>query len=365
MFKHAEHHQHISRLLKKPSKSVTVNLSSFVILIVLSLVTFASMLEVAYAELTETYGSLTNESKLTMSVSPSETSAGRTTHIAIIIDNNEKYDVKLTKMELVSPWQIVKTLDSPLVIKSNSSSILTFDVPIQHTVEPDTYTLVISVTDSNEIAKTSSVTLRIKEFAPLKLEYSWILALLSAYYIPAQIIERILEVLRLTRPTEEKTSIKTLLAEGSPKTITKTTKIYKKFDDLYKTISDLEDQLAFKKRIKAKIEEVIEGNVLKDKKLPDENDGKYQLKLIIDSQISEISTDLSKAKKHQSFLVWTVGLAMSVVPGSVFACYGLGLLQTVGQSSEISKVVDIVFNSLIIASGTKPIHDIIKRIKGD
>lgn len=336
-------------------------------LISLLLVIFLSA-QAAYSQSAENYHSLGKDSKLTISASPSELSAGGITHVAIIIENNEKYDVKLMRVELVSPWQIVKTLDSPLIIKPNSSSILAFDVPIQRTVEPDSYTLIVSVTDSNEITKTSSATLKIKEFAPLKLEYSWILALLTAYYIPAQIIERILEILRLVKPsgTETKSIIFTKkIDEKYVQEIKEIpTKIYRKFDEIYQTISNLEDQLAFKKRIKAKIEESIENDTLRTGKLPEKTDTKYQTKELLDIEISDMTTDLSKAKKTQSFLVWTIGLAMSFVPGGAFAYYGLGLLQMIDHSIEI-KVIDVIFNSLIIASGTKPIHDIIKRIRGD
>ena len=50
---------------------------------------------------------------------------------------------------------------------------------------------------------------------------------------------------------------------------------------------------------------------------------------------------------------------MAALPGAVFAFYGIGIFQIMGYDDLLIKVIDSIINTAFIASGTKPIHDII------
>ena len=266
-------------------------------------------------------------------VSPAELEAGDTTQLTVIIENSKVHDVKLDKIELVSPWQFSKNLDN--IIKPGSSQAVTIDVLIPEDTKAQKFNLVASITDSEENVVSTSKELTVKKAESLKIEYTVILALLFAYYIPAQFIERVLEVTNLGKR--------------------------------FRMLST--DQASFGSNFKAKIASYtkLREKLITNLTLPLLID-KHQMKVYhkeidkLDKKIAETSTKLIKENSKYAFKIWLHSLWMSILPAAVFAYYGLGILQVIGNSGSDTIILDGIINILFIGSGTKPIHDITEHI---
>ena len=267
-------------------------------------------------------------------VSPAELEAGDITQLTVIIENSKIVDVKLDKIELVSPWQYSKDLDN--IIKPGSSQAVTIDVLIPEDTKAQKFNLVASITDSEENVMSTSKELTVKKAESLKIEYTAVLALLLAYYIPAQFIERFLEATNLGKR--------------------------------FRTLST-EDQASFGSNFKAKIASYtkLRENLITDLTLPllmDEHQMKaYHTQIDkLDTQIAKTSTKLIKENTKYAFKIWLHSLWMSILPAAAFAYYGLGILQVIGNGGSDTIILDSIINILFIGSGTKPIHDITERI---
>ena len=53
---------------------------------------------------------------------------------------------------------------------------------------------------------------------------------------------------------------------------------------------------------------------------------------------------------------------MAIAPAMIFSYYQIGLLQILGISNLDGQIIDAAINVLFIGSGTKPIHDIMKKL---
>lgn len=308
----------------------------------------------------ESYASIT-DSEITISVTPEELSAGKDTQISIIIKNtNQTRSILLDKVTMISPFDS-KEVDISLepkeaiddeeyfIVKPSNSKAIITDLTIPSGSEPKKYALIFAFEDSKGHVKTVSKELTVQSFKPL--EFSWMLALLTAFLIPATIIERILERTKIIKPKEEDS--------GDPKIPKKI--IDTKMDILHKNIDNLKGRLEFWMAIKKHIIEAKKTEIKTSKldDLPDiESFYSKDLKNL-DKKIEQVSLELSKKKHLKALRVWEYGLVLSIFPAILFSIYGLGILQIMNYVGPEFKVFDGIINALFIASGTKPIHDII------
>ncbi len=264
---------------------------------------------------------------LSTSASPSELTEGDTT-IALIIENDRSEDVKLTKIEVISPWHASKNLD--ITIKPANTQAVPIDLTIPSGVKPDSYTVTVSITDSSGNIMTSYAAVTIKDEKLFEIKYDRILALLGAYYIPAQSIERIMEYFSIFRGKLARRE-KMLEYEASKESLT---------------------------RIRDGAIDRFSGNTANSV------DSFYKEQISkIDGMIKNNSTNLEKAKTGYAISMWQFGTVLAIVPGALFAFFGLGVLQIVGNSGLFTQIFDAILNAFFIGSGTKPIHDAIDAIK--
>ena len=269
--------------------------------------------------------------------------AGDTKKIILLIDNTANDNLITVKNSTVLYWP--STTFEKFEVPAKNSKTESIDVTIPADTSPGKYPLIITVSDSEDKMKTISSTLTVERFQPLEL--SWMLGLLGAYLIPAQIIERIIEPIKNRRErsvvfhkgienlTEELTFWTTMRKNIIA---AKTTELKTKF----KKISDPAEKDA-----------IDEGLIKRTKKFL--HDDLKQL----NRKIDEISKELSKAKTSKAWTLWQYGVALAIPAGILFSYYGLGILQINGFSGFEFRVFDAIINTLFIGSGTKPIHDII------
>lgn len=259
------------------------------------------------------------------SASPSELAPGDTT-IALIIENNRSEDVKLTKIEVVSPWHASKNLD--VTIKPANTQAVQIDLAIPPGTKSDSYTVTVSITDSSGNIMTSQTLIKVKDENFFQIKSESILALLGAYYIPSQSIERIMEYFSIFRGK-----------------LARREKMFE-YTTRKESLTKIRDQAI---------------NKFIDK---DSADSFYKVKISkIDELITESSTNLEKAKTRYAISLWQFGTVLAIVPGALFAFFGLGILQIVGNSGLFTQIFDAILNAFFIGSGTKPIHDAIDAIK--
>lgn len=284
-------------------------------------------------------GSITDAKEVKVTLSPSKLKAGETTQLIVEIDNSEKENPIHVKNLTVSPWPAKD--QTPFEVKKKSFKVVTLDVTIPANTTPNDYTLIVFIEDSQNNTRTSSVIVTVKEFKPL--EFSWMLGLLAAYLIPAQIIERIMEKMKLVWNNK-----RSIFSD-------------RELDKIQKTSNELKKKIEFFNEVK---KHVISNN--KSKISTAEQATEFYKSTItkIDKEINKCTIELSKKETHKAFRIWLHGLWMAALPGAIFAWYGLGILQIMGYTDLLPKVIDAVINTAFIASGTKPIHDIISIIKG-
>lgn len=177
------------------------------------------------------------------------------------------------------------------------------------------------------------------------LDFNSILSLLAAYYIPSQSIERIIEYwskLDLNVKRRSQTAFFDLQIESLKKIRDQVIDKFCKTDDPHN-----------QKHLKAQTED--EPMKFYNKHIEE-----------IDKKIGNITAESDKQKTIYAIRMWEFGTVLAFVPGTLFAYFGLGVL----QMSSINAVdykpllpyLDAIFNSVFIGSGTKPIHDAIDAI---
>lgn len=237
--------------------------------------------------------------------------------------------------------------------------------------------LVIPDSFGQENQQTQNENVPIDKVPPV-LDFTVVLALLLIYYIPAQFIERILELLKITTPTDD--DLKNFIFRNG-------------LDEVRNKINNLKVEIDFFQGIRTKINEKktkqFETNYTpnfskKDvdnwlkcdiadetKSFKAETTDKPNLTLDefyeldtkkIDKLISFKQVLLSKEQQRQAVQVWILSLAMAIAPAMIFSYYQIGLLQILGISNLDGQIIDAAINVLFIGSGTKPIHDIMKKL---
>jgi len=61
--------------------------------------------------------------------------------------------------------------------------------------------------------------------------------------------------------------------------------------------------------------------------------------------------------------MWGWSIVLSTIPSFLLSIFGYGMLQVSGLSFDNVMFADFIINTLYIGSGTKPIHDLIEKIK--
>ena len=231
------------------------------------------------------------------------------------------------------------------------------------------------IQESQNTTKTSQTNTKI----PSQIDFTGILALLVIYYIPAQFIERMLEILKITTvPKDKKNLADYIFKRGLDKI---RNKIYnleaeiKFFQDIRKKINEKKMEKFGNDYIPNFSKENIEDwtkeslSTIKSKQIGIkakkklELDDFYELDTKkIDNLISVKLVLLSKAYQEQAVRVWVFSLAMAIIPAIIFAYYQIGLLQMLEISTLDGQIIDAIINTLFIGSGTKPIHDIMKKL---
>ncbi len=304
---------------------------------------------------------------LNLSSSPSELTAGKWSNITAIVENNRNADVNLTKIKLVSFLDISKDLN--MTLKPHSSQAAELSLKLPQNTTSGTYILIVSISDSLGDVVTSSTNLVVKSNV---IDFSSVVSLLAAYYIPAQSIERIMEYFsilpgRLNKRKEMfllQTTIDSLkkIRDQVVSKICKSDKTEK--SDVIKTKQNTDSKVKKSETITETITETtsleVTGQIAKN----DESGTEFYKKFIreIDEQISDNSTKHDEAKTNFAFRMWLHGLWLAFLPGFLFAYFGLGILTMSGYGEPWSLIYDTFLNTIFIGSGTKPIHDAIDAI---
>jgi len=317
---------------------------SFTIIILASLFTISFIDNPIFAE---KEGSIINA---TITIFPDEAvlNAGETRQIILLIDNSENNNLINVEKISILPWS--STLDKAFVVTAKSSETETIDITIPADTSPGKYSLVISVEDSLGKIKTASSKLTVEQFKPL--EFSWILGLLGAYLIPAQIIERIIEPIknRRNRLTEFHKGIENLTEELTFWKKMRTTIINVKIENI---------KTAKMKAEKKKIGDLAEKDSIETGLVEETKRFYHDALEQLNQKIDEISKSLSKEKVSKAMKMWQYGVVFAIPIGILFSYYSIGILQIMGYNGFEFIVYDAIINTLFIGSGTKPIHDII------
>lgn len=310
------------------------NLTLFTIIVLASLFTISLIANPIFAE---KEGSIINA---TITILPADANikAGNTKEMILLIDNSKNSNPITVKKISVLQWP--STMIEEFEVMAKSSKTETVYVSIPADTLPDKYSLVITVEDSLGKMKTVTTKLTVERFQPL--EFSWLLGLLGAYLIPAQIIERVLQPIKNRKAGLAKfhTGIDNLTSELGFWTNIRTSIIANKIKNTKAGDSASKD--------------AIEEWSVKES-------GKFyhtDLKQI-HKKIDEISKELSKAKNFKARTMWIYATLMAILPAILFSYYGLGILQVIGYNGFQVMGFDIIINMLFIGSGTQPIHDII------
>ncbi len=248
---------------------------------------------------------------------------------------------------LIIQFTIKKLLQIPSVRNKKVSLFLLFTLFLLSPTILD-----VSAQEQKSENTTNSTTFTTK--MPPQIDFSGVLALLVIYYIPAQFIERILELLKITKPTKLNLSDH-IFKRGLDKISNKinnleaeiaffqdirkkvNAKKLKKFEDNYEPGFTGEDVSDWTKEIFS-ITPTINSKILKKKPSLDEL---YELDTKkIDNVISIKMVLLSKAYNEQAIRVWVFSLLMAIIPGIIFAYYQIGLLQIIGISTLDGQIID-------------------------
>jgi len=232
-------------------------------------------------------------------------------------------------------------------VQAKNSKTETVDITVPGDTLPGDYILVITIEDSLGKMKTVTSNLKVEKYQPLEL--SWLIGLLGAYLIPAQIIERILQPIKNRKAgiAQFHTGIVNLTDELKFWTNMRKSMITKKETEL-KSGDSAENSANIKAGLVQKTEEFIHEDLKK-----------------LNKHIDSISKKLSAAKNYKARTMWIYATLMAILPAIVFSYYGIGILQIHGFSGfEVkwfNEVMwfDVIINALFIGSGTQPIHDII------
>lgn len=309
----------------------------------------------------ETFGSIKDVPKdnISVSASPSTVAAGESTKIVFVVQSGDE-TLEITSVDVMSPWESQKRFAQPLTIPPNSEKIISLDLKIPASTVPDTYTVVMQVNDANGDARIVSTSVEVSKFSPLDSLLNPVLALLTAYVIPAQIIERIVELFRRRGFSIKNNDGK---KDDGQKQKTDRSKEKGRLDKFHIKIDNLTDELEWWKKVKEAILQKL-GEPPTQKPV-DEIDKEYHdATKEIDEKIGEISLKLAKAKTAEAVEIMYYAMALAIIPAVLFSWFGLGIVQITSGKDELTfKVMDIAINALFIGSGTKPIHDIINRLK--
>lgn len=309
----------------------------------------------------ETLGSIKDITKdnISVSASPSTVAAGESTKIVLIVQSGNK-TLEISSVDILSPWETQKKFVQQITIPPNSEKTISLDLKIPASTAPDTYTIVMQVNDSNGDARIVSTSVEVSKFSPLDSLLNPVLALLSAYVVPAQIIERVVELIRKRGFSIENNDDK---KDDDWKQKPEQRKEKGRLDRFHIKIDNLTDELEWWKKLKeAKLEKLKDQQI--QKPIKETHKEYHDATKEIDEKIGEISLKLAKAKTAQAVEIMYYAMALAIIPAVLFSWFGLGIVQIMSGKDELTfKVMDIVINALFIGSGTKPLHDIIKRLK--
>jgi len=307
---------------------------SFTIIVLFAITIFANT-EYSFADgnITDTVGNITDAESVEATASPSKVNAGGTVSIIVTIDNSDKMKIVIENITM-SPWY---GFHNKTVVNTNSMHSVTLDVDIPAETQSGDHTIVASIMDSKGITRDVTAKITVNEFAPLEL--SWMLGLLAAYLIPAQIIERIIEKIKVI--PEKKDGKKSIVCD-------------KRIAKLEETKGNLKKKIEFFNKVR-------DHMMTSTSKVMTVEEAKEQYKEMkkIDAVIADDTQQLASNQTQKAFRIWLQSLWMAAFPGAVFAFFGIGIFQIIGYDNEIIKIIDGIINTAFIASGTKPIHDII------
>jgi len=306
------------------------------------------------------------EGNLTVITSPTKIKPGNSIFHTVIIENGNTAKINVTEIEVKSTWNYVYSIPS-LELEKNQTKMVSFNYSIPEHIVPGTHNIVVDVKNElgDEIFHQSGLSVEISDLIVVNL--ASIAALLAAYVIPAQAIERILEITKLgkfthienseimnlvtnTRTHKDPSFKKMLNAIPEHRHLIDVLKIGKttfiKLKDMYfekiskKDIEELQTLLKSKVDAKTKllssdeIESIItsykENNLSKEQLLTN------NLTVInLDYIISGFESEIAHQEIKKALYIWAHGLWMSAIPAAVFAYFGLGILQIMGLSSPV------------------------------
>jgi len=284
--------------------------------------------------------------------------------VLIIVNNNANSTITISDISISSVYFDFKNrnFEKPDIASKSSKSIDIYLKP-QTENSKGNYSSAITI-DYKKDGETYSVTklfeLVIIDRASLiqKISYTNILLLLALYYIPAQIIERIIP---LFRPITHKI---TDILDKDDKPHLQNVRIDELTKHREQLISILK-KTGTTEEIKRTISKVSSDGINiteKETKTTTLDDKAIQTKInAINKLLVNAKEKVSSHKLKKENVIWVFATIIAFVPGIIMSSFGIGLLQVLGHQDVFT--YDVFINALFIGSGTKPIHDIIKVIK--
>jgi len=321
--------------------------------------------------------------------------SGNTVNIILKIHNNQEQKITLENMMILTifgydtPQQERILTTTTIGPKSSISELSYYDLP--DTIPSGTYILSAVVKGENEISGTGWTKITIASPTSLsevfESKLNNILVLFIAFALPAQLIERIVEY---TYPHYRASRFLQILKrekmnlEQDGVYRHKLEQVRDRFEKYlvnnpnntwYEFLALPENQNerdwidahhkhihkdAFNQKVfnKTKIESLEK---IREKKI--DSDMAYSSVEALDKEIHDAKVILEHDEKHTALITWGLATIFALVPGAIFALSKLGIFQIMGETDEMYILIDFIFNSLLIGSSTKPIHDIIDQIK--
>jgi hypothetical protein len=69
---------------------------------------------------------------------------------------------------------------------------------------------------------------------------------------------------------------------------------------------------------------------------------------------------VDRIRLNRSFLAWTITSAVAMVASGYL---GLGLMSTIAENATRVRVLDVIITGLVVGGGTKPLHDLIANLQ--
>jgi hypothetical protein len=262
----------------------------------------------------------------------SEIGSGNKIGMNLVLTNlNLEHDLVVSQVRVTPPssWPLENNeenvLRSPVTVPRSSSKLVKFDILIPEEASIGNYSIFAMINATRNAIVYSETTFaeilveRPPDSILQQIDWDTVWILFLVYAIPGIVIERLVEMIKLSIPWTRKKS------------------------------ADLKADRATIEKIKAT--DLTALNTLKI------DTDQFQKKL------TDLEDHASKDDRGVNIVSYSLSWLIALYPSIVLVGYGIGLLQIVGFNDDVARQADVIIGSLIIAFVSKPTHDVIKIIE--